>query len=59
MMRLFLAYNRQKLRTKALSTYLAKGMFKDALQELETAIKIAPDYRPAHILRHKILAMLN
>jgi Tfp pilus assembly protein PilF len=39
--------------------YLAKGMFKDALQELETAIKIAPDYRPAHILRHQILAMLN
>jgi tetratricopeptide (TPR) repeat protein len=39
--------------------YLAKGMFKDALQELETAIKIAPDYRPAHVLRHQILAMLN
>jgi Tfp pilus assembly protein PilF len=39
--------------------YLAKGMFKDALQELETAIKIAPNYRPAHILKHQILAMLN
>jgi hypothetical protein len=34
-------------------------MFKDVLQELETAIKIAPDYRPAHILRHRILAILN
>lgn len=39
--------------------YLAKGMFKKALQELETAIRIAPDYRPAYILRHQILAMLN
>ena len=39
--------------------YLAKGRFKDALWELENAIKIAPDYRPAHILKHQILAVLN
>ncbi|WP_448583293.1 tetratricopeptide repeat protein [Thermocrinis sp.] len=39
--------------------YLAKGMFKEALWELENAISFAPDYKPAHILKHQILAMLN
>ncbi|MFN4319373.1 MAG: tetratricopeptide repeat protein [Aquificaceae bacterium] len=39
--------------------YLMKGMFKDALDEVENALRIAPDYKPAHILRHQILAMLN
>ncbi|MCS6998690.1 MAG: tetratricopeptide repeat protein [Aquificaceae bacterium] len=39
--------------------YLMKGQFKDALKEVENAIKIAPDYKPAHTLRHQILAMLN
>ncbi|WP_448587416.1 tetratricopeptide repeat protein [Thermocrinis sp.] len=39
--------------------YLAKGMYKEALWELENAIRLAPDYKPAYILKHKILAMLN
>lgn len=39
--------------------YLMKGMFKDALIEVENAIRMAPDYKPAHVLRHQILAMLN
>jgi tetratricopeptide (TPR) repeat protein len=39
--------------------YLSKGLFKDALLELENAIRLAPDYKPAHVLRHQILAMLN
>ncbi|MCS7277932.1 MAG: tetratricopeptide repeat protein [Aquificaceae bacterium] len=39
--------------------YLMKGQFKDALMEVENAIRIAPDYKPAHILKHQILAMLN
>ncbi len=39
--------------------YLAMGRFKDALKEAENAIKLAPDYKPAHILKHQILGMLN
>lgn len=39
--------------------YLMKGQYKDALLELENAIRLAPDYKPAHVLRHQILAMLN
>ncbi|RMH02005.1 MAG: tetratricopeptide repeat protein [Aquificota bacterium] len=39
--------------------YLMKGQFKDALLEVENAIRLAPDYKPAHVLRHQILAMLN
>ena len=39
--------------------YLMKGMYKDALIEVENAIRVAPDYKHAHILRHQILAMLN
>lgn len=39
--------------------YLAMGKFKDALDELENAIRLAPDYKPAHLLKHQILAMLN
>ena len=39
--------------------YIMKGMFKDALIETENAIRMAPDYKPAHILRLQILAMLN
>ncbi|ADC88693.1 TPR repeat-containing protein [Thermocrinis albus DSM 14484] len=39
--------------------YLAKGMYKDALVELENALKIEPNFKPAHILKHQILAMLN
>lgn len=39
--------------------YLMQGKFKDALLEVENALRIAPDYRPAHILRHQILGMLN
>lgn len=39
--------------------YLMKGKFMDALMEVENAIRISPDYKPAHVLRHQILAMLN
>ncbi|MEN3028683.1 MAG: tetratricopeptide repeat protein [Aquificaceae bacterium] len=39
--------------------YLMKGQFEDALMEVENAIRIAPDYGPARVLRHQILAMLN
>ncbi len=39
--------------------YLMKGMYTDALIEAENAIRVAPDYKPAHMLRHQILAMLN
>lgn len=39
--------------------YLMKGKFMDALMEVENAIRISPDYKPAHVLKHQILAMLN
>ncbi len=39
--------------------YLAMGKFYDALEEVNNAIRIAPNYKPAHILRHQILGMLN
>ena len=39
--------------------YLGLGRFYDALMEVENAIRIAPDYRPAHVLKHQILGMLN
>ncbi|MCX8164070.1 MAG: tetratricopeptide repeat protein [Aquificaceae bacterium] len=39
--------------------YLMKGLFRDAILETENAIRLAPDYKPAHTLRHQILAMLN
>lgn len=39
--------------------YLLKGQHRDALVEVENAIRLAPDYRPAHVLKHQILAMLN
>lgn len=39
--------------------YLMKGLYKDALLEVENAIRLAPDYKPAYMLKHQILAMLN
>lgn len=39
--------------------YMLKGKLYEALREIEEAIKIRPDYRPAHMLRHQILGMLN
>ncbi|WP_461829409.1 tetratricopeptide repeat protein [Aquifex sp.] len=39
--------------------YMLKGKLYDALREIEEAIKIRPDYKPAHMLRHQILGMLN
>ncbi len=39
--------------------YMLKGKLYDALKEIEEAIKIRPDYKPAHMLRHQILGMLN
>ncbi|MFN7066034.1 MAG: tetratricopeptide repeat protein [Aquificaceae bacterium] len=39
--------------------YLMKGQIKDALLEIENALRIAPNYKPAHIIKHQILAMLN
>ncbi len=39
--------------------YLGLCRFYDALIELENAIKIAPGYKPAHVLRHQILGMHN
>ncbi len=39
--------------------YMAMGNVYDALEEIERAVKIAPDYKPAHVFRHQILAMLN
>ncbi|MFN7065197.1 MAG: tetratricopeptide repeat protein [Aquificaceae bacterium] len=39
--------------------YLMKGQVRDALLEIENTLRIAPDYKPVHVLRHQILAMLN
>lgn len=39
--------------------YLATGRLYDALEEVEEALKLEPDYKPAHVLRHQILGMLN
>lgn len=39
--------------------YMLKGKLYEALREIEEAIKIRPDYKPAHVLRHQILGMLN
>ncbi|MCS7262840.1 MAG: tetratricopeptide repeat protein [Aquificaceae bacterium] len=39
--------------------YMMKGKFQDALIEVENAVKLAPDYKPSHVLRHQILSMLN
>ena len=39
--------------------YMLKGKLYDALREIEEAIRIKPDYKPAHMLRHQILGMLN
>ncbi len=39
--------------------YMAKGKLYEALEEVERAIELEPDYKPAHVLRHQILGMLN
>ncbi|WP_457600129.1 tetratricopeptide repeat protein [Hydrogenivirga sp.] len=39
--------------------YMAMGKLYDALREAEEAIRIEKDYKPAHVIRHQILGMLN
>jgi len=39
--------------------YMLKGKLYDALREIEDAIKINSTYKPAHMLKHQILGMLN
>lgn len=39
--------------------YMAKGKLYDALEEIEEALKIEPNYKPARIMKHQILGMLN
>ena len=39
--------------------YMAMGKLYDALKEIETALEIEPNYKPAHVIRHQILGMLN
>lgn len=39
--------------------YMAKGMLYDALKEINQALRLAPEYLPAHALRHQVLALLN
>lgn len=39
--------------------YMLKGKLYNALREIEDAIKINPTYKPAHMLKHQILSMLN
>jgi len=39
--------------------YLLLGRFEEALRFADLAVKLAPDYKPAHAVRHQILAMLN
>jgi len=39
--------------------YMLQGKLYEALREIEEAIRIKPDYKPAHVIRHQILGMLN
>lgn len=39
--------------------YLKKGDYYEALKFAEEALKISKDYKPAAVIRHQILAMLN
>ncbi len=39
--------------------YMMMGRLEEALEEVEKALSIDPDYKPAHVVRHQILAMLN
>jgi len=39
--------------------YMAMGKLYDALEEANLALEIEPNYKPAHVIRHQILGMLN
>ncbi len=39
--------------------FMLLGMFTDALEAVNRALEIEPDYRPSRVLRHQILAMLS
>ncbi len=53
-------YNSRHLtHTNLARAYLMMGKLHDALQEVKNALSIKPNFGPAHILKHQILAMLN
>lgn len=39
--------------------YLAMGKLYDALREVNSALRIEPNYKPARVMKHHILGMLN
>ncbi len=39
--------------------YMMMGKLYDALEEINNALRIEPNYKPAHVIKHQILAMLN
>ncbi len=39
--------------------YMMLGKYYDALHEVNRALEIEPNYKPAKVLKHQILAMLN
>ncbi len=39
--------------------YMMLGRLDEALEHSEIALEIEPEYKPAHVVRHQILALLN
>lgn len=39
--------------------YMLLGRYYDALEEADKAVEIEPDYKPARVIKHQILALLN